>query len=550
MPRPDLAILPFLLERTAKIKRLAGTPDFRASAYEKAALSLREHSEEIEFRASENTLTDLPSIGKSMAAGILTYMETGEFPPLLEAKKEVPAGLIDWLDLPGLGIKKILTIHKALGIQRLDELEQACADGSLETVKGMAKKSVERLAANLEWKKTQQGFVLPEEAKAFVQTLLAEFTFPKGVRSHLTGDLARDCELVSNAKLLLSGIDEGEADSLQEQIDLLAPAFECRVHRCSFDAFAFERVCLSSSLGHLRYLQAQASKLGLHWSAAGLGYPKDEADVYAALHLPFRALFWREQEWDEQTLPTAPFPLHAVRGVLHAHSTWSDGQNSIEEMARACMSMGYDYLGISDHSQTAAYAGGLKPEAVERQWKEIDLLNQQFRDEGLQFEVLKGIESDILRDGSLDYDTHLLSGFDFVIASLHAQLDLARDVQQARVETAIRNPHTTILGHVTARRLLRRPSCQLDLAALISLAVEEGCVIECNCSEDRMELDWRWGPYAQEQGLSTCISPDAHSIVGLRRLKHGAQLVRKAGFAQAQVLNTRDLSTLKSVLKK
>jgi len=240
-----------------------------------------------------------------------------------------------------------------------------------------------------------------------------------------------------------------------------------------------------------------------------------------------------------------------LKGVLHAHSTWSDGKNSLEEMAEACMDLGYQYLGITDHSQTAFYANGLKPDRVEAQWKEIDTLNKQFDDQGKDFKIFKGIESDILPDGSLDYEDDLLAGFDFVIASLHSQLEMKADAMQHRVETALQNSHTTLLGHPTARLLLERPGAKLDMEAVIRLAAQSNVAIEINAAAPRLELDWRWGALAREVNLKTALCPDAHAADQIQRMtQFGIPVARKAGVKADRVLNGLSANHLCDYLKK
>jgi DNA polymerase (family 10) len=267
----------------------------------------------------------------------------------------------------------------------------------------------------------------------------------------------------------------------------------------------------------------------------------DEESVYQHLDLPWTPPELREQQW-QQAVENDDLPnlvtAADLKGVLHAHSTWSDGKHSLEEMAQACMHLGYTYLGISDHSQSAVYANGLTPDRVEAQWKDIDRLNQRFVDEGKEFQILKGIESDILPDGSLDYNDDLLEGFEFVIASLHGQLDMQADAMQERVEAAIRHPATTLLGHPTGRLLLQRPGASLNLEAVIRLAAKERVAIEINAAPPRLELDWRWGPLAREVGLTTAICPDAHAVDQISRMvETGIPIARKAGFEAKAVMN-------------
>jgi DNA polymerase (family 10) len=228
-----------------------------------------------------------------------------------------------------------------------------------------------------------------------------------------------------------------------------------------------------------------------------------------------------------------------IKGVVHAHSTWSDGKYTIRQMAEACMERGYEYLGLTDHSKTAAYAGGLTIDEVKEQWEEIDELNEEFKSEGKNFKIFKGMESDILSDGSLDYPDEILAGFDFVIASVHSGLSMSLEDMMKRFENAIKNPYTRIVGHPTGRLLLKREESKLDLNRLIELAAEHNTVIEINASPWRLDLDWKFGNKAKEVGLMTSINPDAHSVEGIDDIRYGVMIARKAKFEPSRVLNTK-----------
>jgi DNA polymerase (family 10) len=319
-------------------------------------------------------------------------------------------------------------------------------------------------------------------------------------------------------------------------------------------SFAAAWIYFTGSKEHNVFLRGRAREKNLTLNEYGL-YPladgeadrehpldaPDEAAVYRHLDLPWTPPELREQLW-ESALKTDDLPdlveASDLKGVLHAHSTWSDGKHTLDEMAEACMELGYRYLGISDHSQSAGYANGLSPDRVEAQWKEIDTLNKRFSEEGKDFRILKGIESDILKDGSLDYEDDLLDGFEFVIVSLHSQLDMPAEAMQERVETALRHPCTTLLGHPTGRLLLDRPGAALNLESVIRLAAKEGVAIEINAAAPRLELDWRWGALAREVGLKTAICPDAHARDQIRRMvTNGIPIARKAGFGPDRILN-------------
>ncbi|MEX0894311.1 MAG: PHP domain-containing protein, partial [Balneolaceae bacterium] len=270
---------------------------------------------------------------------------------------------------------------------------------------------------------------------------------------------------------------------------------------------------------------------------------QSEADIYRYLDLNYILPELREdrgevvffEEHEEMPLVKES----DIRGVIHAHSTWSDGKYSIEQMARASVRRGYEYLGICDHSRTAAYAGGLSIEEVKRQWEEIDKLNDQLKEEGVNFRVFKGIESDILSDGSLDYPDEILEGFDLVIASVHSGLEMPLEQMMERFMRAIEHPATRIIGHPTGRLLLKRKESKLDMNQLIDWAATHNTAIEINANPRRLDLDWRYGNKARETGLLTSVNPDAHTTDGIDDIQYGVRIARKGKFEKEKVLNTR-----------
>jgi DNA polymerase (family 10) len=280
---------------------------------------------------------------------------------------------------------------------------------------------------------------------------------------------------------------------------------------------------------------------------------KMEADIYDQLGLNWVPPELREDRGEFEIFEgQMELPLVAdedIRGVIHAHSTWSDGKFSIKEMAEACIERGYEYLGITDHSKTAAYAGGLSEEQVKQQWEEIDQLNDEFQKSGTDFVIFKGIESDILADGSLDYSDDILDGFDFIIASVHQTLDMPRDKMMDRFRAAIKNPYTTMIGHPTGRLLLKRGESEIDLNELVALAAEHNTSIEINANPWRLDLDWSFGNKAKDVGLITSINPDAHSIEGIDYIKYGVMIARKGKYEKERVLNTKSAKEVMEYFK-
>lgn len=570
----DLTDLPALLTRTADLLRLSGANDFKAGAWERAASMVEQEGESLRFRTSEKELRELPNIGNSLAHEIAHYLQEGTLPQLIQLERDLPDELIDWLNISGLGPKRAAKIHRELDIATLDQLKEALEDGRVAAMKGFGKKSAKKILNALTWMEGHGDRHLLSEAMDLrdrVRQALHDAENP--TRLEFAGSLRRHRETIGDLDVLaavdgdaadlhrrfreMEGVEEVLLSGDTKTSVRLARGPQVDLRTVPEQSFAAAWIYFTGSKEHNVYLRGRARERHLTLNEYGLyplldgeadrDHPKDcpdEAAVYAALDLPWTPPELREEAyrgWIEQNdLPRLIAPSD-LRGILHAHSNWSDGAHSLEDMARACLNQGYHYLGITDHSQSAGYANGLRPPRVEQQWKEIDRLNRRFREEGRTFRIFKGIESDIRKDGSLDYDDDLLQGFDFVIASIHNHMDLEREAQQARVEAAIRHPATTLLGHPTARLLLKRPGVKLDMEALIRLAAAEQVAIEINAAAPRLELDWRWGPLAREVGLHTAICPDAHATDQIdRALRYGIPLARKAGFDPARVLNTRE----------
>jgi len=572
MSEPDLSILPDLLNRTADLLRLSGANDFKAGAWNKAAAIVEQEGESLRSRTSEAELKQLPGIGSSLAAELHVFLSEGILPQLTQLEKELPDTLIQWLEISGLGPKRAAKIHQTLEIDTLEELQEALEDGRVAALPGFGAKSAKKLLNSLAWMEGNSERCLLSEAmdlRDMLQRRLGEV--PGVVRLEFAGSLRRARESIGDLDVL--AVTSGEDASLHECFVKLEEVAEVLgsgetkssvrlrsgrqvdLRTVSESAFPAAWIYFTGSKEHNVFLRGRAREKGLTLNEYGL-YPlvdgdadrehpleaQEESDLYAHLGLPWTPPELREsgyQSWIESD--TLPQQVEAgdLKGILHAHSTWSDGKHTLEEMARACIDLGYRYLGITDHSQSAVYANGLTPDRVEAQWKEIEDLNRRFTEEGADFRIFKGIESDIKRDGNLDYEDDLLSGFDFVIASLHNHFDLEKNEQQERVERALQHPATTLMGHPTARLVLRRPGVKLDMEAVIRLAAAQGVAIELNATAERMELDWRWGPLARDVGLLTAVCPDAHHVDQLKHAeRYGIPMARKSGFEPGRILNT------------
>jgi DNA polymerase (family 10) len=371
---------------------------------------------------------------------------------------------------------------------------------------------------------------------------------PELNRIALAGDYRRGCELVSDL-FLVAEVPDGNS------IRVLAAGGEVKLWLAERDRYGLALLLATGSVAHVAGLQEVASQRGLSLTREGLFRGAEllpcrtEEEVYAALDLPLIPPELREGAGEIEAALKGDLPVlvaeEDIRGLLHCHTDFSDGGNTLDEMAAATRKLGYGYFGIADHSQSAGYAGGLKPDRVTAQWELADELNRRFRG---RFRILKGIESDILEDGSLDYPDEILTGFDYVVASVHSRFKLDPARQTERMLRAVANPHTTILGHLTGRLLLRREGYELDIDAVLRACAEHGVAVEINANPHRLDLDWRWYRRALELGCWLSINPDAHSAEELALTRWGVMVARKGGVPKDRVLNCLDRVQLEAWL--
>lgn len=568
------------LEEIATLMRLAGENDFKAIAFDRAARTIEAMEEDIDSYISEKKLTDIKGIGKSIAEDLYTFAETGEIPVLQSLREKVPDELIEWLGISGLGPKKIFKIHNTLGITRIDELREKCEDGSVSSLPGMGEKSAHKILKSIDWMEQFSERCRLDEAMDIAKTMHDELKNLEGVKEiSVAGSLRRRLETIGDVDILIAA-GSNDAESIfetftthQSVMEVLGRGDTKSSVRTSEgrqvdlrivapNQFAAALMYFTGSKEHNVVMRQRARARGLTLNEYGLFQMDDsgntdfdkpvetrtESDIYEKLGLHFIPPELREDRsefsWFEEYENADLLEETDLKGILHAHSTWSDGKKSIREMAEACMQRGYSYLGLTDHSRTAAYAGGLSIERVKKQWEEIDRLNNEFEKDGSSFRIFKGIESDILQDGSLDYPDNILAGFDFVIASVHASLEMPVEKMLERYKRAIENKYTHIIGHPTARLLLRRGGSKVDINKLIEFAATHKTAIEINANPRRLDLDWRYGIKAKKEGLMSAVCPDAHTIEGLDDVTYGVAVARKGWFGKDRILNTKTADEL------
>jgi DNA polymerase (family X) len=540
-----------LLREYAQRTALRGGNPYRAKAYSRAADSLAALAIPLNRLIEEDRLTEIPGVGGAIADIITKLHRTGSHPSLEKLRKEIPAGVLEMLTVPGLRPEKVLRLHKDLGIASLVELEAAANDDRIRKAKGLGASLQTKILQNLAIAKSGEGRLHLNRAAALIEHALASLAKLRPDLKHVTvaGDFRRGCELVADLALVAEGVKEEGAPAALNSSGL-------KVHVTDRKHFGATLLHATGSAEHLDQLRTLAERKSMTLQADGLRKGRrlmaaKEEDIYEALGLQFIEPELREGRGEIERALKGELPElvtdRDLRGILHCHTDASDGTETLKMMANATRKRGFQYFGVADHSQSAHYAGGLSPEEIDAQHREANRLNKSF---GKEFRILKGIESDILADGSLDYPDEILSRFDFVVASIHGRFKLEEKEQTARLLRAISNPRTTILGHMTGRQLMRRPGYDVDIETVLRACARYGVAIEINAHPWRLDLDWRWHQTALDFGCMLSINPDAHSIGELDHMHWGVEMARKGGVPADRVLNAMSLTQLMRHLKR
>jgi DNA polymerase (family 10) len=497
-------------------------------------------------------LQEIPGIGEAIAHIITKMHRTGTHPSLEAMRKEIPAGVLEMLAIPGLRPDKVLRIYKTLGIASLAELEEAARADRIKATKGLGASLQTKILQNIAIAKSGEHRLHMHRAAALLENAANRLKRAQPDLEQITiaGDLRRGCELVADLALV------AQTETLQDGPTTLHSSGDLKVTLTDAKHYGASLLFATGSSAHLDALSALATRKGLKLDARGLWRGRSlvasdsEADIYKALGLRFIEPELREgRDEIERALKGKLPPLVTdadIRGILHAHTDASDGVDTLEAMARATRKRGYEYFGVADHSKSAHYAGGLSVEKIAQQHRAVDKLNKIF---GKDFRIFKGIESDILADGSLDYPDDVLARFDFVVASVHSRLKLDPKAQTERIVRAVSHPRTTILGHMTGRQLLRRPGYEIDIEKVLKACAKHGVAVEINANPWRLDLDWRWHGRALELGCMMSINPDAHSTDEIDLTHWGVEMARKGGVPAARVLNCLSLAEVTRFLQ-
>lgn len=553
-----------LLGSIADILEFRGDNPFKITAYRNGSNIVRQLTEDLETMIEDGSIKQVKGIGKGILAIITEYYQTGACEEYMQLLGEVPPGISDLLRIRGLGARKIKYIYDELGIGDIDHLEAACRNNLLSGLKGFGEKSQLAILSEIERVKAASDYVLMPQGDREAALLLEQIRSFQGVlRAEVSGEIRRSMEIVSRidivalvedkdrlrAQLNVTGmiadampemrsgvLSNGNFPSYSLLTQGLLPAFVFLAQ----DEAEFQRL-LFLTTGADGFLEASGVK------AAELSGASEKA-LFEAQGLSFVMPEMRESgyfELSEGQRRNTDLSFSDFRGFMHFHSTFSDGREELIDMVMQARRLGFEYYVVCDHSKAAFYASGLKEDAILEQ---AELVKKLRREHGLA--ILQGIESDILSDGSLDYDESVLSTLSFVVASVHSRFSQSEDEMTRRIIRAVENPYTDVLGHPTGRLLLERDPYRVDIRKVIDACAANSVAIEINAHPNRLDLDWRNIYYAREKGCRFSINPDAHTLEGILDTNYGIRIARKGGIQKDEVINCYDLTSFREFLNR
>ncbi len=520
---------------------------FKARSLQGAAFKLERIPSPISTMTEEE-ISKLEGVGKSIQSKIQEYLQRKSFTELDTLLEKTPEGVVQMLSIKGIGPKKVRVLWNELGIETPGELLYACNENRLVELKGFGNKTQELIRKAIEYTQSNEGKFLYAVVERIAKDLEKDLKASGFVKDFsFTGDLRRNCEIIETLEIVLSSSDKNklidflqthpllDADSIvvsNNEIDAkIVGKLRLKIFIIEEKSFTQKLFSTTGSRSHLEILKNEYG-----WDEKQQS--DSEQEIYSSLNLPFIAPELREGLFEFKMAKSKSMPMliqtSDLKGILHNHTTYSDGEHTLAEMADYCKELGYEYLGICDHSKSAFYANGLQPERIVQQQIEIDVLNKKLT----PFRIFKGIESDILIDGSLDYPDEILSTFDFVVASIHSILRMDKEKATQRLIRAVENRYTTILGHPTGRLLLAREGYPIDHEKVIDACATNGVIIELNANPYRLDLDWRFLQYALNKNVMISINPDAHRKEGYHDMHYGVCVARKGGLTTEMTFNS------------
>ncbi|GAB3503365.1 PHP domain-containing protein [Emticicia fontis] len=555
------------LEITAKLMELHDADELRVRVFTNAIYYMDKYTGDL-AALDFGQLTQIQGVGKTMAGKILEIVNSGTLKELQELLANTPEGVIDMFKIKGIGVKKIKVLWKEVGIDNINDLQIACENGSLAKVKGFGGKTQESILQSITFVNSQAGKLRMDKAQALAEVIQQELE-KYFAKVEISGEVRRKSEIVESLLFLVTNEDNHAGsfftnlpESFVEDPKSSSPftwrgayldnKINLEIKWVANNQLLHKQFIYSADAHHLNHKNEKGQTLLKLSKAEGL---KSEEEIYEKYGIPYIIPEMREGDfefdWIQNRKNEDLVTWESLKGIMHNHSTYSDGRHSLEQMASYCQELGFEYLGIADHSQSAQYASGLLITKVQQQHAEIEQLNKKLNVAGGKpFKILKGIESDILGDGSLDYPDEVLASFDYIVASVHSNLNMTEPRANERLVRAIENPYTTILGHPTGRLLLSRQGYPIDYKLIIDACAANGVVIEINASPYRLDLDWRWIQYSLEKGVMLSINPDAHEMEGYHDMRYGVAVARKGGLTADMTFNALSLVEMEAYLAK
>ncbi|TWW01085.1 DNA polymerase/3'-5' exonuclease PolX [Chitinophaga pinensis] len=540
----------------SKLMDIQGDNSFKAKSFASAAFTVEKLPMQLQVTPPEE-IAKIKGIGDSISKAIQEMLQTGKFAALETYLLKTPPGILEMMKIKGLGPKKIATIWKELEVESLGELLYACNENRLTLLKGFGQKTQDAVKQSIEFYFSNQGRYLYAQAEALALSLEKEFSqllAPSAVS--LTGQFRRNENIIDEIEFVAAL----PTPSIQEKLSIL-PALtavtsseealvwqheqhiKIKVYPATTEDFNKTLFTTTASASFLEHFKASLDLNSIPANAT-------EEAIFTQAGMDYIEPCLRNGGLAIDLAKKKQLPVlithKDIKGIIHSHSTWSDGEHTLQQMATTAKEQGFEYLVISDHSRSAFYANGLSIERIQAQHAEIDELNKQLA----PFRIFKSVEADILNDGSLDYPDEILASFDLVIASVHSNLKMSEEKAMARLLKAIENPYTTILGHMTGRLLLSRNGYPVNHQEIIDACATHNVVIEINAHPRRLDIDWEWIPYALEKNVLLSIDPDAHSTDGFHDIYYGTLAARKGGLTAAHNLSSFTAAELETFISK
>lgn len=547
-----------IIELTGKLLDLHDKDEMRSKTYLSSVFTLERLETDLSTMQSSE-ISAIRGFGKLMTKNIEEILQTGTLQELTDLVAQTPEGIFDIFKVKGLGVKKIKVLWNELGLDNINDLKIACENGKIALQKGFGQKTQDSILESLAFLQAQQGKLRMDKALFLSQEILAVLSsMYEGVEE--VGQVIRASQTVDLLQFIVPKdgfgslklpepfeIDVKESSPSMWRGTFYKNQIKIEIEKVASKDLVWKRMLRNSAEEHLKLKNDKGEHLLQFVQNSNLS---SESDIYEAFGssyiIPEMREGFTELDWIKSNKNEQIVTWDSLKGTLHNHSTYSDGKNTLKQMADYAKEIGLTYFGIADHSQTATYASGLKPETVLKQHEEINLLNAQYSD----FKIIKGIESDILPNGDLDYENDVLASFDYVVASVHSVLNMDIDRATQRLIKAIENPYTSILGHLSGRLLLSREGYPLHYQKIIDACAANKVVMELNASPYRLDIDWRYIEACLKKGVMISINPDAHTMHGLLDMHYGVKVARKAGLSSEMTLNCKSYVELMKVFNK